>query len=92
MEEQTQEKIKIKLGGMTCASCAFKIETKLKGLDGVSSSAVNFANEEATVEYNPQSTGYNTFNKAIRDLGYKASLAKIDLHVIDEISKEKFTL
>ena len=25
----SKEKVKIKLGGMTCASCAFKIETKL---------------------------------------------------------------
>jgi len=30
---------------MTCANCAFKIETKLKGLEGVSSSVVNFAND-----------------------------------------------
>jgi hypothetical protein len=30
MSEQVKDKVKIKLGGMTCASCAFKIETKLK--------------------------------------------------------------
>ena len=66
MEDQSQEKVKIKLGGMTCASCALKIETRLKNLEGVSSSVVNFANEEATVEYNPGSTSYNEFNKAIK--------------------------
>ncbi|TFG28873.1 MAG: heavy metal translocating P-type ATPase [Promethearchaeota archaeon] len=82
--------MKIKLGGMTCASCAFKIETKLKNLDGVSSSVVNFANEEATVEYNPTTTNYNEFNKAIRDLGYKATLAKIDIKVIDELPEADF--
>ena len=90
MENTTQEKVKIKLGGMTCASCAFKIETKLKNLDGVNSSVVNFANEEATVEYNPSTTNYNEFNKAIRDLGYKATLAKIDIKVIDTISESEF--
>ena len=58
---------------MTCASCALKIETKLKGLDGVGSSIVNFANEEATVEYDKKITNYDVFNKAIKDLGYKAS-------------------
>ena len=42
---ESNEKVKIKLSGMTCASCALKIETKLKILDGVSSSTVNFANE-----------------------------------------------
>ncbi len=90
MEDQAKEKIKIKLGGMTCASCAFKIEKKLKNLDGVSSSVVNFANEEATVEFNPEETGYVTFNKAIRDLGYKASLAKIDIKVVDDLTKKEF--
>jgi len=30
MEAKTDEKMKIKLSGMTCASCALKIETKLK--------------------------------------------------------------
>ncbi|MFX1393609.1 MAG: heavy metal translocating P-type ATPase [Promethearchaeota archaeon] len=92
MEEQSKEKIKIKLGGMTCASCALKIETKLKGLEGVNSSVVNFANEEATVEYNPKIVNYNNFNSAIRNLGYKASLAKMDLKIVDTIPKDDFNL
>ena len=91
METENNEKVKISLGGMTCANCALKIETKLKKLDGVSSSVVNFANEEATVEFNSSLTGYDDFNKAIRDLGYKASLAKIDVRVIDELSEKEFS-
>ncbi|MFX1408917.1 MAG: heavy metal translocating P-type ATPase [Promethearchaeota archaeon] len=75
---------------MTCANCAYKIETKLKGLEGVSSSVVNFANEEATVEYNPRITNYDNFNDAIRNLGYKATLAKIDLKVIDLLTEKEF--
>ncbi len=75
---------------MTCASCALKIETKLKNLSGVSSSVVNFANEEATVEYDSKITGYNDFNKAIRNLGYKSTLAKIDIKVINVLSEEDF--
>ena len=87
---ESTEKVKIKLGGMTCANCAYKIETKLKVLEGVNSSVVNFANEEATVEYNPKITNYNKFNKAIHDLGYKSSLAKIDLRVLDILNEEEF--
>ncbi len=90
MEEQSKEKVKIKLGGMTCANCAYKIETKLKGLEGVSSSVVNFSNEEATVEYNPKTTNYYDFNKAIRDLGYKSSLAKIDIKIVDTLTQDNF--
>ena len=87
---ESNEKVKIKLSGMTCASCALKIETKLKNLEGVSSSAVNFANEEATVEFDSNTTNYDEFNKAIKDLGYKASLAKIDIRVIESVSEQEF--
>ncbi len=87
---ESREKVKIKLGGMTCASCALKIETKLKSLEGVDGSVVNFANEEATVEYDPNKTNYDTFNNAIRNLGYKASLAKMDLKVVEALTKEDF--
>jgi len=90
MENSDKQKIKMKLGGMTCASCALKIETKLKGMQGVNSSVVNFANEEATVEYDPQRTNYHDFNKAIRDLGYKSTLAKIDLKVLEDLSEKNF--
>ncbi|NVM45896.1 MAG: heavy metal translocating P-type ATPase, partial [Candidatus Lokiarchaeota archaeon] len=90
MEAKQDEKIKINLSGMTCASCALKIETKLKNLDGVSSSVVNFANEEATLEYDSTKINYDDFNKAVKDLGYKASLAKIDYKLIDSISESEF--
>lgn len=87
---ESKDKVKIKLGGMTCANCALKIETKLKDLEGVASSVVNFASEEATVEFDPERTNYDTFNKAIKDLGYKASLAKIDIKVLDSLQEPQF--
>jgi len=88
--EEKIENINIKLGGMTCANCALKIENKLKNLNGVESAVVNFAIEEANVKYNPSTTGYEIFNNAIRDLGYKASLAKMDIKVIESLSEEQF--
>ena len=87
---ESSDKIKIKLGGMTCASCALKIETKLKDMPGVSSSVVNFANEEATVEYNSGVTNYDEFNKAIKDLGYKSTLAKVDIKINDTLTEADF--
>ncbi|MFX1295884.1 MAG: heavy metal translocating P-type ATPase [Promethearchaeota archaeon] len=75
---------------MTCASCALKIENKLGSLSGVSSSVVNFANEEANVEYDPKTLDYYDFNKTIRDLGYKASLSKIDLIVKNTLNEKEF--
>ncbi|AOS92126.1 heavy metal translocating P-type ATPase [Mycobacterium intracellulare] len=47
---QPARHIELQIGGMTCASCAARIEKKLNKIDGVSAS-VNFATEKASVEY-----------------------------------------
>ena len=90
MTETNLHQMNLKLGGMTCANCALKIETKLNSLEGVGTAVVNFASEEANVEYNSNTTGFNNFKEAIRDLGYKASLPKIDLKVVTELGEEDF--
>ena len=41
--------VKLDIGGMTCTSCAARVEKKLNKLEGVSAS-VNYATEKATVE------------------------------------------
>ncbi|MGZ5372299.1 cation transporter, partial [Aeromicrobium sp.] len=40
---------KLEISGMTCTSCAMRVEKKLNKIDGVSAS-VNYATEKATVE------------------------------------------
>lgn len=90
MEHESKEKINIKLGGMTCANCALKIENKLKGLEGVSSSVVNFANEEANVEFDPSQIDFYKFRQSIVDLGYRANLSRIDVIILEEISENDF--
>ena len=64
--------IELEIGGMTCASCANRIERKLNKLDGISAS-VNYATEKARVlapeGYDPQQL-VTTVEKA----GYTAAL------------------
>ncbi|MFG2099404.1 heavy metal translocating P-type ATPase [Micromonospora echinaurantiaca] len=43
-------RIELAIGGMTCASCAARIEKKLNRMDGVTAT-VNYATEKATVQY-----------------------------------------
>src|SRR5438093_7405470 len=45
------------LEGMTCASCAMRIEKGLKKVPGVKYANVNFATEQAAVTYDPAQTG-----------------------------------
>ena len=58
------KKITLTISGMHCASCALNIEKALKKLDGVESAVVNFANEEATAEYDPKLVDIKIFKKS----------------------------
>ena len=45
-------RLRLPIDGMHCAACASRVERELNGLAGVEAS-VNFATEEATVEFDP---------------------------------------
>jgi len=65
------EKVTIKVGGMSCAMCVKAIEDVLGKLDGVSSANVNLASEKAYVTYNPRMVTVADMRDAINDLGYQ---------------------
>ncbi|WP_051969563.1 heavy metal translocating P-type ATPase [Kitasatospora azatica] len=46
------DRVELSIGGMTCASCAARIEKKLNRMDGVEAT-VNFATEKARVDFGP---------------------------------------
>ena len=64
--------VELEIAGMTCASCAIRIEKKLNKLDGVNAT-VNYATETATVtvpaEYDPQA-----LIAEVEKAGYTAAL------------------
>jgi Cu2+-exporting ATPase len=55
---------------MACAGCVATVEKTLQQQPGVSSAQVNFANNTATVEYNPELTNDEKLQSAIRSAGY----------------------
>lgn len=63
----------LQIEGMHCASCASKIETALHKTPGVTSAAVNFATQKATVKYEHSKTTPIELEKVINKVGYKAS-------------------
>ena len=52
MSTTATERVELPITGMTCASCANRIERKLNKLDGVTAS-VNYATEKARVDFDP---------------------------------------
>ncbi|WP_022900115.1 heavy metal translocating P-type ATPase [Humibacter albus] len=64
--------IELEIGGMTCASCAMRIERKLNKLDGVVAT-VNYATEKARVNV-PQGFDPSALIGEIEKTGYTATL------------------
>ena len=65
------EKVMLKIGGMTCATCEKTVTDALMHLDGVTSVSVNLATEQATVTYNQRMASLADMKKAIEDAGYQ---------------------
>ncbi|MYU22236.1 heavy metal translocating P-type ATPase [Streptomyces sp. SID8352] len=62
--------VELRIGGMTCASCAARVEKKLNRMDGVTAT-VNYATEKARVSY-PASTGVDDLIATVVRTGYSA--------------------
>ncbi|GAA3919827.1 heavy metal translocating P-type ATPase [Microbacterium invictum] len=67
-----QARIELAIGGMTCASCAMRIEKKLNKLDGVTAT-VNYATEKAQVTA-PATLDPATLITEVENTGYTAVL------------------
>src|SRR2546429_7180743 len=64
--------VELQVGGMTCASCAARIEKKLNRIDGVSAT-VNCATEKAKVSY-PDGVTPQDLIATVEKVGYTAEL------------------
>ena len=66
--------IELEIAGMTCASCAMRVEKKLNNLDGVNAS-VNYATEKATLIV-PSGYDSQTLIAEVEKAGYTAALPR----------------
>ena len=84
MPVETPNRIELEIGGMTCASCAARVEKKLNKLDGVVLANVNYATELASVAYDSSHLRLPDLVHTVEAAGYTAALssdtdAKADL-------------
>ncbi|MFN3004167.1 heavy metal translocating P-type ATPase [Mycolicibacterium wolinskyi] len=68
--------VELQIGGMTCASCAARIERKLNKLDGVTAT-VNYATEKAHVDVAGEITPEQLI-EAVETAGYTAQLPEAE--------------
>src|SRR3954464_9375577 len=69
----TPEHLDLPIAGMTCASCAGRVERRLNALAGVEAT-VNYATERASVAFAPDRVGPHKLVAAVADAGYEAAL------------------
>jgi Cu+-exporting ATPase len=81
--------VELEIGGMTCASCAARIEKKLNRVEGVTAT-VNYATEKATVTY-PGSVTPADLITVVEQTGYTASVPRppSDAAGPDEVDAEE---
>jgi Cu+-exporting ATPase len=72
MPAAAQQAVELSIGGMTCASCAARIEKKLNKLNGVTAT-VNFATEQARVAF-PDTVSTDDLIAVVERTGYTAAL------------------
>ena len=69
----TREHIDLPIAGMTCASCANRIERRLNKLDGVTAS-VNYATEKASIDFDEAAVAPDQLIETVEAVGYQAQL------------------
>jgi Cu+-exporting ATPase len=67
------ERLELDVKGMTCASCANRVERKLNEIEGVEAT-VNFATERAAVSFAPGAVDAGELLGAVESAGYEATL------------------
>ena len=82
----TTHSVELTIGGMTCASCAARVEKSLNRLDGVQAT-VNYATERARV-FAPSGISTETLVAAVESTGYTASLPPVREQKADDVSAD----
>ncbi len=70
--EQRADRVELLIGGMTCASCAARVEKKLNRMEGVTAT-VNYATEKARVSFG-DGTAVRDLIATVEATGYTAAL------------------
>ncbi len=68
------QKVSLQIGGMTCQSCASRIEKVLNKKDFVQQAGVNFASEEVQITFDEKQTSVEQLIQIIQKTGFTAQL------------------
>ncbi|MEJ7569773.1 MAG: heavy metal translocating P-type ATPase [Gaiellaceae bacterium] len=84
MSTTSPERLQLPIQGMTCASCATRIEKRLNKLEGVEAT-VNYATENAAVTFDPARVAPEDLVAAVEAAGYQARLAQQGAEAAEQV-------
>ncbi len=70
VEPTPSEHVELDVTGMTCGSCAARVERTLSRHEGVEEAGVNFATGRATVHFDPTAVDIDRLVSAVEKIGY----------------------
>lgn len=85
VEDLQTKTVTIPIRGMTCASCASRIEKTLNKQEGIAKASVNLATEKAMVEYDPLVIRLSQIRQSIEKIGYQA----LEIEKNDTVDEDK---
>lgn len=68
------QKIKLKIQGMHCSSCALLIDSDLEDLEGVSCANTSYAKQGTEVDFDSARVSLEKILETIKATGYKAEV------------------
>ncbi|MFQ5894365.1 MAG: heavy metal translocating P-type ATPase [Nitrospinota bacterium] len=79
--KEAVRRVDLPVRGMSCASCAARIEGVLQRVPGVVGAGVNFGAERARVEFDSGAAGLSDLIEAVRGAGYEVARAEAILPI-----------
>jgi Cu+-exporting ATPase len=75
------KKMTVKIAGMSCSTCAGRIEKALMRIPGVEGAGVNFSTETATVDYFSELVSAETIFDKIKETGCRPVTGRIEFRL-----------
>ena len=70
------QKIKLKIEGMHCSSCAMNIDFDLEDLKGITSAKTSYAKQECEVEFDESKVKVDQIIGVVQNTGYTAKFSE----------------
>ena len=77
---------KLDIAGMSCTSCAKRIENTLQKVEGVTRAKVNFATEQLHLDYHSSQISISTVLEQIQKIGFQVAIVNLRSYFQDLLS------